>query len=93
MQEQTQTDLYLTPKALAHRWNMTPHTLGQWRWKGHGPHFLKLGSRIRYLRDEIEQFEAHISAMTTNEVSDKRFLCIHLGFLPSKEREEITMGS
>lgn len=90
MQEQPITEPYFTPKALALRWNITRHTLNQWRWKGHGPHFFKLGSCIRYLKKEIEQFEAHTPQITTANAKDECFLCINLESL-SKQTEEIAM--
>lgn len=91
MQEQKVTEPYLTPKALALRWNITRHTLNQWRWRGHGPHFFKLGSCIRYLEKEIERFEAYTPQITIANPKDERFLRINLGSLPSKQTEEIAM--
>ncbi len=76
MKKQIVTDPYLTPKALALRWKITLHTLGQWRWKGHGPQFMKLGGCIRYPQKEIEQFESRIDQITTVNVYDRRFSCI-----------------
>lgn len=51
-----QTQL-LTPDALALRWSMNSNTLRYWRWNGRGPIFLKIGRRVLYRLEDIEQFE------------------------------------
>ena len=33
-------------------------TLEQWRWKGQGPVFIKVGRLVRYRRDDVEAFTA-----------------------------------
>ena len=48
---------FLTPEVLAIRWNITPKTLSQWRWNGHGPKYCKIGKLVRYLVEDIEAFE------------------------------------
>ncbi|OJW46259.1 MAG: hypothetical protein BGO67_08560 [Alphaproteobacteria bacterium 41-28] len=48
---------FLTPEALAERWNLPLSTLNQWRWHGKGPQFGKMGKRVRYALEDIEQFE------------------------------------
>jgi predicted site-specific integrase-resolvase len=47
----------LTPNDLAERWKLTPATLSQWRWNGKGPYFMKLGRRILYRIEDVENFE------------------------------------
>jgi hypothetical protein len=47
----------LTQDQLAARWHMSPRTLEQWRWLGKGPRFLKIGARVLYDEDVIEDFE------------------------------------
>ena len=49
---------FMCQKALAKRWDISVKTLEQWRWKGIGPRFLKIGNRVRYDLAEIERFEA-----------------------------------
>lgn len=78
-------EAYLTSKDLAHRWSVTLHTLEQWRWKGRGPHFFKVGSCIRYPKAEIERFETHFTQTPLLDVMDKRFLCIDLEFFMSTD--------
>lgn len=48
---------FLTPEVLAIRWKITPKTLSQWRWNGHGPKYCKIGKLVRYSLDDIEAFE------------------------------------
>lgn len=48
---------FLTPNSLASRWNLAPNTLKQWRWNGRGPLYLKIGGRVLYRLNDIEQFE------------------------------------
>lgn len=48
----------LTQDQLAARWHISPRTLEQWRWLGKGPRFLKIGARVLYEEDVIEDFEA-----------------------------------
>lgn len=50
---------------LAKRWNMSPRTLERWRWLGQGPVFLKLGGRVVYRLQDVEDYEArHLQANT-----------------------------
>ena len=48
----------LTQEELAARWRISPRTLEQWRWRGVGPRFLKIGGRVIYPSTEIEAYEA-----------------------------------
>lgn len=43
---------------LAKRWAMSEQTLANWRWQRVGPPYLKIGGRILYRLEDIEQFEA-----------------------------------
>ena len=43
---------------LATRWRMSPRTLEQWRWRGVGPRYLKIGGRVIYPETEVEAHEA-----------------------------------
>lgn len=42
---------------LAERWHISPRTLEQWRWRGTGPRYLKLGGLVVYRLADIEAFE------------------------------------
>lgn len=48
---------FLTSRELANRWKIKIITLKQWRCSGKGPYYHKLGGRIMYRINEIEQFE------------------------------------
>lgn len=47
----------LTQTQLADRWNISPRTLEQWRWRGVGPRYLKIGGRVIYPMAEVEHCE------------------------------------
>lgn len=50
--------MMLDQTQLAGRWGMSPRTLEQWRWRGVGPRYLKLGGRVVYRIVDVEAFEA-----------------------------------
>ena len=56
---------FLTPTALASRWNLATKTLSQWRWNGHGPHYCKFGKLVRYPIEDVEAFEESKTFQTT----------------------------
>ena len=63
----------LDQNALAERWLVSPRTLEQWRWKGEGPRFLKLGGRVIYRLADIEAFEAaRVHANTVGPIAGAR---------------------
>jgi hypothetical protein len=43
---------------LSRRWRLSPRTLERWRFKGTGPHYLKVGGRVVYRLVDVEAFEA-----------------------------------
>ncbi len=50
---------------LSDRWNISHRTLERWRWTGEGPPFIKLGGRVVYRLEDIEDYErAQIRAST-----------------------------
>lgn len=62
--------IFLTPTALASRWELTPSTLSQWRWNGNGPPYHKMGKKkILYKLEEIERFEANNLRSSTSQIS------------------------
>lgn len=49
----------LIPKEVAAEYRLAERTLANWRAKGEGPRFLKLGKRaVRYRRADVEAFIA-----------------------------------
>ena len=51
------TRSFLTSRQLAKRWHMSAATLRQWKWFNKGPQPQKMGGRILYMREVIEEFE------------------------------------
>ena len=49
--------LHLTPREAADRLRTSANTLANWRTKGGGPRFIKLGRKVLYPVAEIEAFE------------------------------------
>ena len=49
--------VYLTESELAQRWAVTKNALRQWRYRGEGPPYLKVGSRVRYRLSAVEAWE------------------------------------
>ena len=50
---------HLTPKDLSARWHIATRTLDNWRWRGEGPRYLKIGGRrVVYRLEDIEAYEA-----------------------------------
>lgn len=56
---QTSQKLYLTPAEVCSRWcnRITEKTLANWRAKGEGPHYTKIGGRIAYPLYKLEEYE------------------------------------
>jgi len=57
----------LSAKALAERWGVTTHTLGQWRWNAKGPPYAKIGRKIWYALAHVRQFEQQTMRRHTAE--------------------------
>ena len=49
---------HLNQIELAARWNISHRTLERWRWSGEGPRYIKIGGRVVYRLEDIEEFEA-----------------------------------
>ena len=49
--------IFLTPRELASRWRMSHKTLEKWRYVKKGPPYVKVGKRVRYHLETIENFE------------------------------------
>ena len=48
----------LTENQLAERWHVSIKTLQDWRRKGTGVSYLKLGKAVRYPHEIVEKYEA-----------------------------------
>ena len=58
---------HLSQVKLAQRWDISPRTLERWRWLGQGPKFLKLGGRVVYRIQDVENYEAEQLRSSTTE--------------------------
>jgi hypothetical protein len=54
---------------LARRWRLSPRTLERWRWTGEGPRFVKLGGRVVYRLENIEEYEAEQVRNSTRDAA------------------------
>ena len=57
----------LTEQELADRWGISIKTLQRWRCTALGPRFLKLGNRVGYRLEDIEQYERRVCRDSTSE--------------------------
>lgn len=51
------TTKHLNQRELAERWNISPSTLERWRVLGGGPTYLKIGGRVVYRQEDINNYE------------------------------------
>jgi hypothetical protein len=42
---------------LSRRWSLSPRTLERWRWLKAGPPYLKIGGRVVYRLEDVEDYE------------------------------------
>lgn len=49
----------ITAEILSKRWNLKELTLSLWRQQGRGPQYLKIGRRVMYRLQDIEEYEAN----------------------------------
>lgn len=59
------TEKYLTVVQLAERWHLHKKSLGNWRVKGTGPAFIKIGKKVLYSLAVIEAWEKNITQKST----------------------------
>jgi predicted DNA-binding transcriptional regulator AlpA len=57
----------LTALEVAQLLGLKPKTLARWRWKGKGPVFRKIGRKIRYARNDIEEYIASSARRSTSD--------------------------
>jgi predicted DNA-binding transcriptional regulator AlpA len=49
-------NMILTPKEAAVKLGLAEATLAKWRWDGSGPPYAKLGSRVLYREEDLENW-------------------------------------
>jgi len=57
----------LTPKQAAELLCMSEMTLRKWRWEGKGPQFVKMGRKVVYRQNDLQEF---IQSMVRTSTSD-----------------------
>jgi hypothetical protein len=50
---------HLNQVQLSRRWTLSPRTLERWRWLKAGPPYLKIGGRVVYRLEDVEDYEAN----------------------------------
>jgi predicted DNA-binding transcriptional regulator AlpA len=59
MPSEEQITELLTQNALAAELGMKPESLADWRHRGKGPRYVKLGQLVRYRRSDVEDWLDH----------------------------------
>jgi len=59
---------HLTERELAQLLSLSIRTLQDWRRRGCGPKYLKLGKAVRYPSSEVETFITKVSTSSTAQV-------------------------
>jgi hypothetical protein len=63
--------LTVGPDELARRLGLAAETLANWRWRGEGPPYLRVGRRVRYrLVDVAAYLDAQVRTSTTDAGPD-----------------------
>jgi hypothetical protein len=55
----------LNQSDLAARWKISSRTLERWRWIGEGPSYMKIGVRVIYRIEDVEEFERQVLRATS----------------------------
>ncbi len=55
----------LHEQELAERWGLSVKTLQRWRCMALGPRFMKLGARVAYRLEDVEQYEEDVLQCST----------------------------
>jgi hypothetical protein len=58
---------FLTPVEVCNRYgnSISVRTLGNWRWSGTGPEFVKIGGKVLYMLSDLERWEESRRASST----------------------------
>lgn len=62
---------HLNQVEVAKRWGFSPRTLENWRCRGEGPRFLKIGGKVVYRLQDVEAFEQNQLRAKTASVSGR----------------------
>jgi predicted site-specific integrase-resolvase len=53
----------LTPDQVAERYQISPDSLKEWRYKGRGPKYIRIGKRVRYRESDLLRWEEEQEAL------------------------------
>jgi predicted site-specific integrase-resolvase len=56
---------FLTPDQVAERYQISPDSLKEWRYKGRGPKYVRIGKRVRYREADLERWEREQEAASS----------------------------
>ena len=59
--------VHLHQQQLADRLSVATRTLERWRWQGVGPKFIKVGGRVRYRIEDVEEYETSRLCTSTSD--------------------------
>lgn len=62
---------HLTPVQLAARFQVHPGTLANWRVRGDGPKFIKIGKRVAYRLADVTAWEEKQTRANTSQTTRK----------------------
>lgn len=62
---------YCTPTELAERLAVSRGTLANWRVRGSGPPFIRVGRRIRYRREAVDEWLARREFSSTSDADTR----------------------
>jgi predicted site-specific integrase-resolvase len=54
---------FLTPDQVAERYQISPDSLKEWRYKGRGPKYIRIGKRVRYRESDLLRWEEEQEAL------------------------------
>lgn len=65
------TDHFLTTREAAEFLRVKPETLEQWRWRGYGPLFTKVGRTVRYRQSALDAFANDRTFISTTAAAQR----------------------
>ena len=57
----------MTQRELCNRWKVSKASLERWQSEGIGPIYVKLGGQVRYMREDVLEYEASCLRKSTFE--------------------------
>jgi predicted DNA-binding transcriptional regulator AlpA len=57
---------YVKPEQVAEEYHVTLGTLSNWRYRGRGPKYVKVGSLVRYRRSDLDRWAADNTRNSTD---------------------------